>query len=111
MCRFIQVMPQDNVATALQDTSVGAVAQVYDQHNRCVCQIEVAENIPLGNKVALTPLEAGDEVIKYGFYIGTATARITPGEMVHVHNVSGRKADIPPAYKTLIMERMGIQAR
>ena len=111
MCRFIQVDPNDNVATALQDTSAGDIAQVFDQHNICLCQIKITENIPLGNKVALPQLEAGAAVIKYGFYIGTATARIKPGELVHVHNVSGKTADIPPAYKKLIIERMGIQTR
>lgn len=38
--------------------------------------------------MALVPLAVNEPVIKYGFPIGYATAPISPGELVHVHNMA-----------------------
>ena len=40
-----------------------------------------------GHKVALCDIKAGENVIKYGYPIGHATADIKAGEHVHTHNV------------------------
>lgn len=40
-----------------------------------------------GQKYALTPIRAGDRVIKYGFSIGIATADVAAGEQVGPHNL------------------------
>ena len=39
-----------------------------------------------GHKYALRPVGRGENVIKYGMPIGSATAAIAPGEHVHTHN-------------------------
>lgn len=46
-----------------------------------------AQAIPLGHKVALRAIAAGQEVRKYGFPIGRASIDIAPGDHVHVHNL------------------------
>lgn len=47
--------------------------------------------VPLGHKVALADLEAGDTVVKYGEDIGRAIARIAKGEHVHTHNLKTKR--------------------
>ena len=52
-------------------------------------EVTVLEPIAFGHKIALTTLEKGDEVRKYGEVIGLATQKIAKGQHVHVHNVKG----------------------
>ena len=47
--------------------------------------------IPLGHKIALTDIEPGDTVLKYGHDIGKAVDRITQGGHVHVHNLKTKR--------------------
>ena len=42
--------------------------------------------MPLYHKVARTPIPKGENVVKYGEYIGVATCDIAAGEHVHTHN-------------------------
>jgi len=78
----IVISARDNVATALEALEAGRVLEVE------TARVTVAEPIPRGHKIALRPIRAGDEVIKYGSAIGTATADIAPGAHVHTHNVA-----------------------
>jgi len=45
-----------------------------------------AQRIPAGHKVAVRALATGDEIRRYGQIIGFASAPISPGQHVHVHN-------------------------
>jgi len=54
-------------------------------------QVEATQDIPLGHKIALTDMSAGDKVIKYGFPIGQVTAPIGKGGHLHVHNTKTEK--------------------
>ena len=75
---FIRIHPTDNVAVALHTIPAGTVFQGV------TAQME----IPQGNKMAMAPIQNGDQVVKYGFSIGHATADITPGQWVHTHNMT-----------------------
>jgi (2R)-sulfolactate sulfo-lyase subunit alpha len=48
-------------------------------------------DVPIGHKIALTDIKAGDTVIKYGQDIGKAVADIAKGEHVHVHNLKTKR--------------------
>ncbi|MGM9548329.1 MAG: UxaA family hydrolase [Faecousia sp.] len=74
---FIHIHPSDNVAVALKPIPAGTV---FDG-------ITAQMDIPQGHKMALSALAENDQVIKYGFSIGHATAPIAPGEWVHTHNM------------------------
>jgi altronate dehydratase len=79
------ISPRDNVATALQQLEPGQTIEI------CGESIAVAEQTPRGHKIALHLIRKGEEVVKYGSTIGTATVDIPPGAHVHTHNVaSGR---------------------
>ena len=74
---FIQIHPNDNVAVALKTLPAGTV----------FAGVTALQEIPQGHKMALSALESGDQVVKYGFSIGHATAAISPGDWVHTHNM------------------------
>ena len=48
-------------------------------------------DVPIGHKVALKPLKAGDTVIKYGEDIGRMVADAEQGGHVHVHNLKTKR--------------------
>ena len=78
MADFIRIHPGDNVAVALKAIPAGA------QFMGITAQGE----IPQGHKMALQSISAGDQVMKYGFSIGHATADIAAGQWVHTHNMA-----------------------
>ena len=75
---FIQINPKDNVAVALRAIAAGTVFE----------GITANMDIPQGHKMALKPLAENDQVMKYGFSIGHATAPIAAGDWVHTHNMT-----------------------
>jgi len=81
MPQVIHIHPQDNVVVALHPIAAGDTVTVGGASYRA------AEAIPQGHKMALAPLAPGENVIKYGFAIGSATAPIAPGQWVHTHNM------------------------
>lgn len=72
----IQIKPQDNVAVAVHDLDAG---------------VEVApgvltrEPIPQAHKIALRPIAAGGEIVRYGEVLGYAKAEIAPGSWINEH--------------------------
>ncbi len=75
---FIRIHPNDNVVVALRPIAKGTAFE----------GVAAAEDIPQGHKMALREVKTGENVIKYGFSIGHATADITPGMWVHTHNMT-----------------------
>ncbi len=69
----------DTVATMLEDGEAGDSLAVEGE-------VELAEEIPFGHKVALEDHARGEAVRKYGEAIGVATEPIRAGEWVHTHN-------------------------
>jgi len=47
--------------------------------------------VPLGHKIALRDIHAGETVLKYGHDVGRATAEIGRGHHVHVHNMKTKR--------------------
>lgn len=54
-------------------------------------RLTAGADIPIGHKVALRPLKAGDTVIKYGEDIGRMVADAEQGGHVHVHNLKTKR--------------------
>ena len=79
------ISERDNVATALEALAPGRVLEIDGR------TVTVAERIPPGHKIALTVIERGQPVIKYGSSIGTATAKIPAGAHVHTHNLASSR--------------------
>ena len=49
--------------------------------------IAARDDIPMGHKMAIDPIARGENVVKYGYPIGHATADILPGQHVHTQNL------------------------
>ena len=79
---FIILNPRDNVATARRTLKNGSKVTLSGK------SLELLQTLPGGHKVALVPVPAGQELIKYGQNIGFAKADIEAGEWVHTHNVA-----------------------
>ncbi|WP_222912996.1 UxaA family hydrolase [Natrinema sp. SYSU A 869] len=80
----------DTVATAIADLEAGRSIAADDLPGE-QSALEVAEPIAFGHKLAVTVIDAGEPVRKYGEVIGTATERIEPGEWVHTHNCESNR--------------------
>lgn len=77
---YILVYKNDNVVVALKDLSKGDVIVVEDQ------EITLKTDTPFGHKIAIQPIEKGENIIKYGYPIGHAKGTIAVGEWIHTHN-------------------------
>jgi len=75
----IRLHPQDNVLIALRDLVAGEVLPDLS--------VPLAGPVPRGHKIALEPVAAGANVIRYGQIIGAASQPIAAGAHVHVHNL------------------------
>ncbi len=53
--------------------------------------VKSMDAIPLGHKIALTDIEEGATLIKYGHDIGRSVANIGKGHHVHVHNAKTKR--------------------
>lgn len=76
---------KDNVATCVAEVPAGNLV-VY----RCgeeLCSIMAKETIPYCHKIALTNLNEGDEVIKYGELIGKTSRFVGKGDWVSHNNI------------------------
>ena len=77
----IKINPKDNVVVALHPIAKGTAVPVDNT------AITAVEDIPQGHKMAIAPIKEGENVIKYGFPIGHATADAVPGTWMHTHNI------------------------
>jgi len=87
--KAILIDKKDNVATALRQLVKGDSIPVAVE-DRSV-SVVLLQDISFGHKFALTDIQQGDAIIKYGGVIGLATKPIRQGEHVHVHNVESQK--------------------
>lgn len=77
-----QIKTEDNVATALQALTPGAVRLLGDS---LAPFVEAVTEVPMGHKIALCDIGSGEEIIKYGVAIGRSTSEIKKGSWVHLH--------------------------
>lgn len=85
--RTLQIESNDNVGIVLEAANPGDLLSVITASGR-VGRLDCIDDIPRFHKVALSRIDRGEPVIKYGAYIGEATSDIEPGEHVHTHNCS-----------------------
>jgi altronate hydrolase len=80
---ILRIHPSDNVAVALHALSASENVEGG---------LTVLGDIPAGHKISLKVIQPGEAVIKYGYPIGVATRKISPGEHVHSHNLTSAMA-------------------
>lgn len=87
----------------MSSAEISLVLRLSDSDNVAVARAPIAENTELfidgervlaacsfevGFKMAIRPIGIGDAILKYGARIGSATADIAPGHLVHTHNMA-----------------------
>ena len=85
----LKIDESDNVAVATQSIMKGDQIVVSGES---LCK--AVEDVELGHKVALMPIVAGENVLRYGEPIVLATRDIGRGEWVHVHNTQPIPGDL-----------------
>ncbi len=85
---IFHIHPADNVAVAMDSVAPGETITVQGR------TLTVRDAVPAGHKLAVRPIAKGQDVIKYGFPIGTAACDIPAGSWVHTHNVQSKLGDV-----------------
>ena len=83
---FLAHREGDLVGVAVRDLEPGPVHGSYLTGEDTI-SVTLTEPVPLGHKVALTDIAAGQDVIEYGQRVAIASKDIRRGDHVHVHNV------------------------
>lgn len=90
--RVLHLDARDNVAVAVADLEIDEVVDVEEM------VVTVRDAIPFGHKMALTSIDEGASIVKYGEVVGIATCVISSGDHVHVHNVASSRLPGEPAH-------------
>jgi len=83
--------PQDSVGVAITNIATGERVSGIVTENDSRFTLEARDNIPLGHKIALRAVAAGEKIIIYGWSCGYASQPIAAGEHVHVHNMKSAR--------------------
>lgn len=88
---FLIHAPDDVVGVAVTDIEPGPAVPGRVQSTGAAIELDVLDAVPLGHKVALRDLAAGEQVVKYGVPIGRTSQEVRAGQHVHVHNLKGER--------------------
>jgi (2R)-sulfolactate sulfo-lyase subunit alpha len=82
----------DNVGVVVvEGLTAGTKMLCVVTHDNSSFELEAKSDVPIGHKVALTDLKAGDTAIKYGEDIGKMVGDARKGEHVHTHNLKTKR--------------------
>ena len=82
----------DNVGVVVvEGLTAGTDMLCVVTHDDSDFRLTAKSDIPIGHKVALTDLKAGDTATKYGEDIGKIIADVARGEHVHTHNCKTKR--------------------
>lgn len=83
---------KDTVAVAVvEDIKAGTELTAWIMDEDKLVHVKALQDIPIGHKVALSDMNVGDTVFKYGIDIGKVVAPIKAGEHAHVHNIKTKR--------------------
>lgn len=89
---FLVHSPKDNVGVVVvEGLEAGTEMLGVITENDTTMHVVAKHDIPIGHKVALGELSAGDTVIKYGEDIGKMVGSAEKGDHVHVHNLKTKR--------------------
>ena len=89
---------EDTVAVVSQPVKAGTVVNAAGE------TLAALADIPLGHKIALQDMAAGELVYKYGVPIGRAIAK---GEWVHTHNLQDITEELCNRYAEEFRKKVG----
>ncbi len=77
----------DDVGVAAMELRAGEEIQAVTLEGEPVTPITLADDVPLGHKVAMRDMVEKKPILEYGREIGYASAAIVKGAHVHTHNI------------------------
>ncbi len=92
MIHFVLHDAKDTVAVAVVEgikAGQEGTAWIMDEDKKIA--VKAIQDIPIGHKVALKDMAAGETIYKYGVDIGKAVAPIKAGQHAHVHNIKTKR--------------------
>jgi altronate dehydratase small subunit len=87
--RLLLLSEHDNVVVACANLQAGDVVRIDAE------EMKLPADVPVGFKIARRDFAPGERVVKYGAAIGSTTAAIKRGDVLHLHNM---KSDYLPTY-------------
>ncbi|HMM37994.1 MULTISPECIES: UxaA family hydrolase [Desulfovibrio] len=91
MIQFLVHEKGDSVGVATVDIKAGETAQGLFMDSQAKLEVKALDDIPLGHKIALEPMEVGGTVLKYGHDIGKVVAAFKKGNHVHIQNLKTKR--------------------
>ena len=92
MIHFVLHDANDSVAVVVvEGVKAGMELSGWIMDEDRTTRVTAKQDIPIGHKVALRDMAAGDTVIKYGIDIGKVVKPIRKGEHAHVHNIKTKR--------------------
>jgi (2R)-sulfolactate sulfo-lyase subunit alpha len=83
---------KDNVGVVVvEDLKAGTHMLCVITHDNSSFELEAKADVPIGHKIALADIKAGDTAIKYGEDIGKFVADVEKGGHVHTHNLKTKR--------------------
>ena len=82
--------PKDNVATLFLPNGKAGAKLTVPVDGKATA-IVLLTDVPYAHKFAIKPIPKGEQVLKYGYSIGTATENIQTGQHVHIHNTESNR--------------------
>lgn len=92
---------EDTVAVVSQSVKAGTAVNAAGE------TLAALADIPLGHKIALRDMAAGELVYKYGVPIGRASQAIAKGEWVHTHNLQDITEELCNHYAEEFRKKVG----
>jgi altronate dehydratase small subunit len=80
----------DNVATCIAKVKKGETVELM-LNGRKTKKLKARQSIPFAHKICVKPLKKGDQCLKYGLSIGSASKEIKLGDYIHVHNIESNR--------------------
>lgn len=92
MIHFVLHDANDSVAVVVvEGVKAGMELSGWIMDEDRTTRVTAKQDIPIGHKVALRDMAAGETVIKYGIDMGKVVAPIRAGEHAHVHNIKTKR--------------------
>lgn len=81
----------DHVGIATTDLVAGITSSGRFLDSGTYIEIEVKEHISMGHKMSIEMIAESQQIVEYGYNIGTALSDIHPGFHVHTHNLKSSR--------------------
>ena len=97
MSKALHIHHKDNTAVCTSEVKAGEEVEIIDSDGSRSF-IKAESSIPFCNKIALTDIQEGEEVFKYGEVIGKATVFIPKGTLVNHLNIASQPRSYADEY-------------